>query len=104
MGQQAKLSQQQRQTYVTMPEEARQRLKDFAQRYKNNMERNPGLYSEFIHSVFAKTILEQQLLMENAGENCMDACLGNAGNGTRRCSLRCSSYRQCHQVTCFRRS
>lgn len=71
MGQQAKLSQQQRDTYVTMPEEARQRLKDFAQRYKNNMERNPGLYSEFIHSVFAKTILEQQLLMENAGENCM---------------------------------
>lgn len=73
MGQQAKLSQQQRQTYVTMPEEARQRLKDFAQRYKNNMERNPGLYSEFIHSVFAKTILEQQLLMENAGENCMES-------------------------------
>lgn len=71
VGQQARLSQQQRDTYVTMPEEARQRLKDFAQRYKNNMERNPGLYSEFIHSVFAKTILEQQLLMENAGENCM---------------------------------
>lgn len=71
VGQQARLSQQQRDTYITMPEEARQRLKDFAQRYKNNMERNPGLYSEFIHSVFAKTILEQQLLMENAGENCM---------------------------------
>ncbi len=71
VGQQARLSQQQRDTYVTMPEEARQRLKDFVKRYKNNMERNPGLYSEFIHSVFAKTILEQQLLMENAGENCM---------------------------------
>ncbi len=71
VGQQARLSQQQRDTYVTMPEEARQRLKDFVERYKNNMERNPGLYSEFIHSVFAKTILEQQLLMENAGENCM---------------------------------
>ena len=72
-GEQARLSRQQRDTYVTMPEEARQRLKDFAERYKSNMERNPGLYSEFIHSVFAKTIMEQQMLMENAGENCMEA-------------------------------
>ena len=68
---QARLNQQQRETYVTMPEEARQRLRDFVERYKNNMERNPGLYSEFIHSVFTKSILEQQMLMENAGENCM---------------------------------
>ena len=69
---QARLNQQQRETYVTMPEEARQRLRDFVERYKNNMERNPGLYSEFIHSVFTKSILEQQMLMENAGENCME--------------------------------
>ena len=73
IGEQTRLSQQQRDTYVTMPEEARQRLKDFAERYQSNMERNPGLYSEFIHSVFAKTIMEQQMLMENAGENCMEA-------------------------------
>lgn len=73
VGQQARLNQQQRETYMTMPEEARQRLKDFAERYKSNMERNPGLYSEFIHSVFAKIILEQQMLMENAGENCMES-------------------------------
>ena len=73
IGEQARLSRQQRDTYVTMPEEARQRLKDFAERYKSNMERNPGLYSEFIHSVFAKTIMEQQMIMENAGENCMEA-------------------------------
>ena len=73
IGEQARLSRQQRDTYVTMPEEARQRLKDFAERYKSNMERNPGLYSEFIHSVFAKTIMEQQMLLENAGENCMEA-------------------------------
>ena len=69
---QARLNQQQRETYVTMPEEARQRLRDFVERYKNNMERNPGLYSEFIHSVFTKSILEQQMLMENVGENCME--------------------------------
>ena len=73
IGEQARLSRQQRDTYATMPEEARQRLKDFAERYKSNMERNPGLYSEFIHSVFAKTIMEQQMLLENAGENCMEA-------------------------------
>ena len=70
--QQAGLDEKQRQTYMEMPEEARQRLRDFVERYKNNMERNPGLYSEFIHSVFTKTILEQQMLMENAGENCME--------------------------------
>ncbi len=73
LSQQTRLSPQQRETYVTMPEEARQRLKEFAQRYKGNMERNPGLYSEFIHSVFAKTIMEQQMLQENAGDNCMAA-------------------------------
>ena len=70
---QARLSQQQRETYMTMPEEARKRLRDFVERYKSNMERNPGLYSEFIHSVFTKSILEQQMLQETAGENCMDA-------------------------------
>ena len=72
VSEQARLDPQQRQTYLEMPEEARQRLRDFVERYKNNMERNPGLYSEFIHSVFTKTILEQQMLMENAGENCME--------------------------------
>ena len=73
VGDQARLSQQQRQTYMTMPEEARKRLRDFVERYKSNMERTPGLYSEFIHSVFTKSILEQQMLLETAGENCMDA-------------------------------
>ena len=73
VGDQARLSQQQRQTYMTMPEEARKRLRDFVERYKSNMERNPGLYSEFIHSVFTKSILEQKMLLETAGENCMDA-------------------------------
>ena len=73
VGQQARLDDRQRETYMTMPQEARQRLKDFVERYKNNMERNPGLYNEFIHSVFTKTIMEQQMLMESAGEQCMEA-------------------------------
>lgn len=73
LGQQTKLTQQQRETYMTMPDEARKRLTEFAKRYKSNMERNPGLYSEFIHTVFTKSILEQQMLMETAGERCMEA-------------------------------
>lgn len=72
VGEQARLDDRQRETYMTMPDEARQRLKNFMERYKANMERNPGLYSEFIHSVFTKTILEQQMLMESAGDSCME--------------------------------
>ena len=66
-GQPMDLSEQQRETYAAMPEEARQRLRSFLEKYRDSSQRNPRLYSEFIHSVFAKTILEQQLLMENAG-------------------------------------
>lgn len=73
VGEQARLDDRQRETYMTMPDEARQRLKNFMERYKANMERNPGLYSEFIHSVFTKTILEQQMLMESVGDSCMAA-------------------------------
>lgn len=73
VGEQARLDDRQRETYMTMSDEARQRLKNFMERYKANMERNPGLYSEFIHSVFTKTILEQQMLMEAAGDSCMEA-------------------------------
>ena len=60
------LSEEQWQTYAAMPEEERQRLEKFMDRYKGNAERNPKLYGEFIHSVFAKSILEQQMLMEDA--------------------------------------
>ncbi|MDD5863759.1 MAG: VWA domain-containing protein [Firmicutes bacterium] len=61
------LDDKQREAYAAMPEEARQRLRSFLEKYRGTAERNPALYGEFIHSVFAKTILEQQLLMENAG-------------------------------------
>ena len=60
------LSDEQWQTYASMPESERQRLTKFMERYKGNAERNPKLYGEFIHSVFAKSILEQQMLMEDA--------------------------------------
>ncbi len=61
------LSEEQWQTYATMPESEREKLQKFMDKYKGNAERNPQLYGEFIHSVFAKALMEQQLLMEDAG-------------------------------------
>ncbi len=66
-GQPMDLDESQRETYAAMPQEARQRLQNFMEKYRSTAERNPKLYSEFIHSVFTRTILEQQMLMENAG-------------------------------------
>lgn len=73
MGDNVRLSEQERETFATMSEEAREKLRKFMERYKGNLDRNPELYSEFIHSVFAKTILEQQMLMENAGSGCEES-------------------------------
>ncbi len=61
------LSQDQWQTYAAMPESEREKLQKFMEKYRGNAERNPQLYGEFIHSVFAKTLMEQQMLMEDAG-------------------------------------
>ena len=66
-GQPMDLDEKQRETYAAMPEDARQRLRNFMDKYRGTAERNPKLYSEFIHSVFTRAILEQQMLMENAG-------------------------------------
>ena len=69
-GDPVQLSQSQKETYASMPEEARQRLRNFMEKYKGTAERNPKLYGDFIHSVFAKTLMEQQMLMEDAGVGC----------------------------------
>lgn len=66
-GQPMDLSPEQRETYAAMPEDARQRLRNFMDKYRGTAERNPKLYGDFIHSVFTRAILEQQMLMENAG-------------------------------------
>lgn len=60
-------SPEQLETYATMPEQARQKLRDFMEKYKDSSQRSPDLYANFIHSVFAKTLLEQQIRMEEAG-------------------------------------
>lgn len=67
IGERVRLDERERQSYLELPQEARQKLQDFLNRYKGNVDRSPQLYSEFIHSVFAKTMMEQQMLLENAG-------------------------------------
>ena len=61
------LTEEQRTVYASMGRENRERLKNFMDRYKDSAARNPNLYTNFIHSVFARAIMEQQMLMENAG-------------------------------------
>ena len=60
------LSPAQMDSYAKMPEETRDRLQKILEKYGKS-ERNPELYTNFIHSVFAKTLLEQQMRMEDAG-------------------------------------
>lgn len=67
IGSRVSLDEKEQQSYRELPQEARQKLRDFLNRYKGNVDRSPQLYSEFIHSVFAKTMMEQQMLLENAG-------------------------------------
>ena len=62
----------QRTAYASLPEENKEKLRNFMNRFRENAERNPELYSNFIHSVFAKSILEQQLKIEDAGLGCAD--------------------------------
>ena len=63
------LDRSQMETYATLPEEERQRLLQIAEKYGDS-KRNPNLYSNFIHSVFAKALLEQQLKLEDAAVGC----------------------------------
>ena len=60
------LTEEQMDTYASMPEDAREKLRRFMNRYRGNAERNPELYANVIHSVVAKTLLEQQMLLEDA--------------------------------------
>ena len=69
-GQPMDLNREQMEAYASMPEDARQRLQHFMEKYKASAERNPKLYGNFIHSVFAKTLLEQQMRLEDAATGC----------------------------------
>ena len=65
-GQNISLTEEQRNTYAAMSRESKERLKNFMDKYKASADRNPNLYGNFIHSVFARALLEQQMMMENA--------------------------------------
>jgi uncharacterized protein with von Willebrand factor type A (vWA) domain len=69
MGQAENLTEEQQYAYASLPAEERERLEKLAQKYQGNS-RNPDLYAGFIHSVFAKALLEQQIRMEDAAIGC----------------------------------
>ena len=71
-GQPMDFTDDQRDAYASLPDQDKERLRNFMGRFRDNAERNPELYSNFIHSVFAKSILEQQLRLEDAGLGCAD--------------------------------
>jgi len=71
-GQPMDFTDDQREAYASLPDKDKEKLLNFKNRFRDNAERNPELYSNFIHSVFAKTILEQQLKLEDAGIGCAD--------------------------------
>lgn len=71
-GEPMELSDEQRDTYAAMSEASRDRLRKFMGTYKEAAARSPELYNNFIHSVFAKVILEEQMRMEDAGQGCQE--------------------------------
>ena len=56
-----------------MPEEKREHLRQLMEKTKENMDRSPQLYSNFIRSVFMRFLLEQQMVMEDAAVGCEEA-------------------------------
>ena len=60
-------SEEQRLAYGAMDEETRNRLQDVLKKYADSAARNPELYEGFIHSIFTRAMLEQQMKMEDAG-------------------------------------
>lgn len=69
-GKPMEVTESQRETYAAMGEEARERLRRFLETYREPASRSPELYSNFIHSVFAKFILEEQMRLEDAAIGC----------------------------------
>ena len=54
--------------YARMPQSERDHLQDVIDKYSGKMEHAPKLYEGFIRSVFMKSLLEQQMLLEDAAE------------------------------------
>lgn len=56
----------QQEAYAMLPQEEKDRLQGLRDRFLGDQSRNPTLYTNFIHSVFARSIMEQQMSMEDA--------------------------------------
>ena len=52
--------------YADLPEEEKERLRRLLGKFRDSADRNPKLYDGFIRSIFMKSIMEQQLLMEDS--------------------------------------
>lgn len=62
-----------RDVYARMPQSERDRLRDVVDKFSDQMKRSPKLYEGFIRSVFMKSLMEQQMLLEDAAEGAMQA-------------------------------
>lgn len=60
-------------TYIRMPQEEKDRLQRMMDKYSENLKRSPNLYEGFIRSVFMRSIMEQQMMMEDAAEGSQGA-------------------------------
>ena len=63
----------QRMAYGTLEEAERLRLQAVLKKYQDPAARNPELYAQFIHSIFSRAILEQQMRLEDQGMGGMAA-------------------------------
>ena len=61
----------QREAYASLSQEEKRRLQNMKDRFMGEGSRNPELYANMIHSVFARSLMEQQMMLE-------DAATGNA--------------------------
>ena len=59
--------------YARMPQSERDHLKDVVDKFSEKMQHAPKLYEGFIRSVFMKSLLEQQMVLEDAAEGAMQA-------------------------------
>jgi len=68
----------QKEAYASLSDEEKQRLQNLKNRFLGEDSRNPELYANMIHSVFARSIMEQQMMLEDAatGQIAIDPELG----------------------------
>ena len=56
----------QREAFALLSEAEKERLRKLKDRYLGDSSRNPKLYAGMVHSIIARSIMEQQMLMEDA--------------------------------------